>query len=225
MVDIVNATKCFGEACILQSLNLKISDPEIVGLAGTSGSGKSTLLRCIQGIELLNEGTIQRPVNTGFMFQDFQLFPHMTVWENVTYAPLRQANNQSEIKECLKSAQELLQSLGILSQKNVYPHRLSGGQKQRAALARALIMHPKLLLCDEPTSGLDRSTTKSVIQILKQVHEKGVALLIASHDLHFLCTLSHRIVMMRHGSIVLDVSTQESGFHESSLYQFYKTGD
>ena len=217
MVNVKNATKSLRGACVLEDLNLHISSREIVGLAGASGSGKSTLLRCIQGLELLDKGTIERPDHTGFMFQDFQLFPHMTVWENVLYAPLRTKKSKA-----LESAKELLYSLEILSQKDMYPHRLSGGQKQRAALARALMMNPELLLCDEPTSGLDPGTIRSVTHILKNVHEKGVALMIASHDLEFLGSICHRILMMRHGKIVLDISPQKEGFHENHLYEFYK---
>ncbi|PPE03514.1 ATP-binding cassette domain-containing protein [Holospora curviuscula] len=217
MVSITNATKYFGNECVLHHLNLQISSIEIVGLAGSSGSGKSTLLRCIQGLEVLDEGVIKRPDHTGFMFQDFQLFPHMTVWENILYAPLREKKPQ-----CTENAQELLHSLEIFSQKHIYPQRLSGGQKQRVALARALMMDPQLLLCDEPTSGLDRGNIRSVVQILKRVHEKGVILLIASHDLDFLCNLCHRILMMRYGKIILDVSPQQEGFREEHLYEFYQ---
>lgn len=218
----MNATKFLGGASVIQHLDLKISVLEIVGLAGASGSGKSTLLRCIQGLETLDEGSIDRPEHTGFMFQDFQLFPHMTVWENILYAPLHKRRTELKKEEYISNAHRLLYSLGILSQKDIYPHRLSGGQKQRAALARALIMNPKLLLCDEPTSGLDKSTTGSVAQIFKQVHEQGVTVLIASHDIDFLCDVCDRIIMMRQGKIVLDISPKEKGFYAESLYQFYK---
>lgn len=219
MVTLRDAQKKFKNVPILKHLNLHIDAGQIVGLAGASGSGKSTLLRCIQGLETLDHGEIVRPVHIGFMFQDFQLFPHMTVIDNLIYAPLHQKKDRTV---CLKEAEHLLASLELLQHRNTYPGQLSGGQKQRAALARALMMHPDLLLCDEPTSGLDRGSIGNVIQILKRIHARGVTLFIASHDVDFLCDLCHRIIMMRQGTIVFDVSVEEIKADKTTLYQFYE---
>ena len=220
MVELINIEKNFGARRVLDNLNLQIQAGQIVGLAGASGSGKSTLLRCVQGLESIDQGTIRRPDHVGFMFQDFQLFPHMTVLENLLYAPNHHATEDKA--HVLYQAETLLSSLDILGHKIFYPRQLSGGQKQRVALARALMMHPKLLLCDEPTSGLDRGSIQNVTQILKTVHEKGVTLLIASHDLEFLSGLCHRIVMMRLGKIVFDAPPEDIQCDRENFYRLYE---
>jgi polar amino acid transport system ATP-binding protein len=219
MVELINIEKNFGTARVLDRLNLQIHAGENVGLAGASGSGKSTLLRCVQGLESVDHGIIRRPDHVGFMFQDFQLFPHMNVLENLLYAPTQNsAKNKTVI---LGQANDLLDALDILGQKMMYPRQLSGGQKQRVALARALMMHPQLLLCDEPTSGLDRGSIQNVTHILKRIHEKGVTLLIASHDLEFLCGLCHRIIMMRHGKIIFDAPPEDIQGDKEKFYRLY----
>ena len=219
MVELINIEKNFVATRVLDHLNLHIHAGQIVGLAGASGSGKSTLLRCVQGLESVDHGIIRRPDHVGFMFQDFQLFPHMTVLENLLYAPMHHgAEGEAYI---VSQAELLLDSLEILGQKMMYPRQLSGGQKQRVALARALMMHPELLLCDEPTSGLDRGSIQNVTHILKRIHEKGVTLLIASHDLEFLCGLCHRIIMMRHGKIVFDAPPEDIQGDKEKFYRLY----
>ena len=220
MVELNDIEKNFDTTRILDHLNLQIHAGQIVGLAGASGSGKSTLLRCVQGLESVDHGTIRRPSHVGFMFQDFQLFPHMTVLQNLLYA-LKYHKTEEE-SSIVQQAEALLKSLDVFGQKMAYPRQLSGGQKQRVALARALMMHPELLLCDEPTSGLDRASIQNVTQILKRIHEKGVTLLIASHDLEFLCGLCHRIIMMRHGKIVLDAPPEEIQGDKEKFYRLYE---
>jgi len=202
MLKINDVCKTFGNQMVLNHITLSLKTSGIIGLAGPSGSGKSTLLRCIQKLETLDTGNIKCDVKTGFMFQDFQLFPHMTVLENLLYAP-KMRNRTENHTVCAK---KLLHELGILSKANSYPHQLSGGQKQRVALARSLMMHPDLLLCDEPTSGLDVATTLSVLDLLKSVRDMGVAMIIASHDLDFLTKIADRIVMLKEGSIIVDIS-------------------
>ncbi len=179
----------------------------IVGLTGPSGSGKSTLLRCIQNLENIDAGEIIVNGKVGFIFQDFQLFPHMTVLENIVYAPVKVLKQQKNAVN--KAAAELLQQLGLLEQQHKYPAALSGGQKQRVAVARSLIMHPDLLLCDEPTSGLDLGSIMDLKQLLQQIHNMGVTMLIASHDIDFLAKIASRILVLKHGAIVQDLSQND----------------
>ena len=165
MLVINQGCKYFGSLPVLDNINLTIQAQTVLGLAGPSGSGKSTLLRCIQKLETLDSGMIDVSGKSGFMFQDFQLFPHMTVMQNLVYAP----SLQNKIFNHEEQAQGLLLSLGINDKATAYPHQLSGGQKQRVALARSLMMKPNLLLCDEPTSGLDLATIDEVISLLNSV--------------------------------------------------------
>ena len=193
MLRISHLSKSFGTHTVLSDITFTIGDSQILGLAGTSGSGKSTLLRVIQKLETPDSGSIEGHARTGFMFQDFQLFPHMTVWENIVYAP------QLKNKEFKEKAKRVIDHLSLSDKVDFYPHKLSGGQKQRVALARALIMTPNILLCDEPTSGLDVATTQDVISLLESVRDMGISLVIASHDLDFLTKSADKIFVLSHG--------------------------
>lgn len=201
MLKIINLTKAFNDQIILNNINLSVGIGEIIGLAGSSGSGKSTLLRCIQKLEIPNSGKVNLDGLSGFMFQDFQLFPHLTVLENIVYAPkINKRENYSN------KAKELLQKLNIDHRANHYPSQLSGGQKQRVALARAIIMMPSILLCDEPTSGLDLATIDDVVKLLKDAMTlTKMSIIIASHDLDFLTRIADRIIVLKSGSIVFEV--------------------
>ncbi|KAB2978083.1 MULTISPECIES: amino acid ABC transporter ATP-binding protein [unclassified Wolbachia] len=201
MIKMHNVCKLFNNVPVLNNINL-IIEQSIVGLAGPSGSGKSTLLRCIQKLEVLDSGSIECNDSTGFVFQDFQLFPHMTVWENLTYAPKLKNKTQDQ-------SDSLLESLGIASKKNDYPSNLSGGQKQRVALARSLMMNPRILLCDEPTSGLDVVTIVDVVELLQSVRDMGITMIIASHNLDFLTKISDRIILLKNGKIIVDINPKE----------------
>ncbi|MBI2785008.1 MAG: amino acid ABC transporter ATP-binding protein [Legionella longbeachae] len=152
------------------------------------------------------------------MFQDFQLFPHMTVMQNLIYAP----NLHNESLNHEEEAKALLISLGISDKSSVYPHQLSGGQKQRVALARSLMMKPNLLLCDEPTSGLDLATIDEVISLLNAVKSLGVTIVIASHDLDFLCKMSERLIILKNGQLVADVIPQKLADPIIHLKQYYQ---
>jgi polar amino acid transport system ATP-binding protein len=200
MLKVHNVCKAFGGHTILENVSLNVKKSEIIGLAGPSGSGKSTLLRCIQKLETIDSGVIECGGESGFMFQDFQLFPHMTVLQNLVYAPAI----QDKTKDYITLATEMLEKLGVADKASFYPHKLSGGQKQRVALARSLMMHPDILLCDEPTSGLDVATTSDVIVLLESVRDMGVTMLIASHDLDFLTKISDRIAILKDGKIILE---------------------
>jgi polar amino acid transport system ATP-binding protein len=198
MLKIKELSKSFLEHTVIDNLSFESEGAQVIGLAGASGSGKSTLLRLIQKIEIPDSGTIETHGRTGFMFQDFQLFPHMTVWENIIYAPAM----ADKTKSYLTRATEIVENLGLSSKKHAYPSQLSGGQKQRVALARSLMMQPELLLCDEPTSGLDVATIQDVIALLESVKKRGVIIVIASHDLDFLTKIADKIIVLKAGKLV-----------------------
>lgn len=202
MLKINNIYKKFNKLLVFNNISFAIKKNSIVGIAGPSGSGKSTLLRCIQNLETVDSGTIECAGQTGFMFQDFQLFPHMTVLQNLIYAPILLDNT----KDHKTYATSLLTNLGIADKANEYPDKLSGGQKQRVALARSLMLHPDLLLCDEPTSGLDIATTLDIVSLLESVRNMNVTMIIASHDLDFLTKIADRIMILKDGEITTDVA-------------------
>ena len=203
MLNISNINKSYAGLDLFKNFSLQIRDLSIVGLTGPSGSGKSTLLRCIQNLESIDSGKITFYGKVGFIFQDFQLFPHMTVLENIIYAPVKVLKQSLSI--ATQDAIALLEQLGLQEQQHKYPSGLSGGQKQRVAVARSLIMKPELLLCDEPTSGLDIGAIVGFKQLLQEVHNMGVTMLIASHDIHFLTQIASRILILKQGVIVNDL--------------------
>ncbi|MBS0290042.1 MAG: amino acid ABC transporter ATP-binding protein [Proteobacteria bacterium] len=217
MLKIHKMSKYYGQSKILNEIQFEIPANSIIGLAGPSGSGKSTLLRCIQKLEPVDAGNIEFTGMSGFMFQDFQLFPHMTVLENLIYAPKLNFKEKSHEKEAL----QLLNQLGLKDKAMHYPLKLSGGQKQRVALARCLMMKPQILLCDEPTSGLDVVTIEEVVQLLKTIHAMGVMMIIASHDLYFLTRLADSIIVLKKGAIVAKVKTCELTDPVNALKSFY----
>ncbi len=196
MLEVKNLKKSFGNRVILDDVNLTVKDDEILCIVGPSGAGKTTLLRCITGLdtpdsgEFLMDGKPFDPKGTGasdrvigVVFQDFNLFPNLSVMENITLAPtmvLKQPKN-----EAVKKAQELLAELGLSTKGNLYPWQLSGGQKQRVAIARALAMKPKILCYDEPTSALDPNLRQDVANIILSLKKGRVTQLVVTHDLDF----------------------------------------
>jgi polar amino acid transport system ATP-binding protein len=206
MIILKNVTKKFNGKTVLDTISTIIEQGSIVGLAGSSGSGKSTLLRSIQKFTPIDSGSITYNQRTGFIFQDFQLFEHMTVLENILYAPTITLQN----KNFLNEINPILTKLKLNDQKNMLPHKLSGGQKQRTALARTIIMNPEILLCDEPTSGLDVATIDDIIDLLKSIKTKDMTIIIASHDLDFLTRISNRILVLKQGSIQLDIQPNQT---------------
>lgn len=210
MIIIENAFKKFKDTPVIQGVSFNIDKGTILGLAGPSGGGKSTMLRCIQKFDTLDKGKITCLGTTGFMFQDFQLFPHMTVLENLTYAPKLLGY------DVRSRANELLVNLGLESKSNNYPISLSGGQKQRVAFARSLMMNPDIFLCDEPTSGLDVATIEDVVVLLKSL--QITTMVIASHDLDFLMKITTRIIILNKGKIVKDIETKSTDINELKTY-------
>jgi len=213
MLKINNLSKYHQGQEILKDINLEFESNEIVGLAGPSGSGKTTLLRCIQKLEKPDHGEIVCSEITGFMFQDFQLFPHMTVLQNLSYAP-----NHHKMKEVQSRAESLLTRLNIANKSHSYPSQLSGGQKQRVALARILMMEPTLLMFDEPTSGLDILAIREVIALLSEIKKSlNITMIIASHDLDFLTQISNRIIVLKNGKVQKEVSLNDKKASIESL--------
>lgn len=196
MLEVKNLKKSFGDRVILDNVNLTVKDDEILCIVGPSGAGKTTLLRCITGLdtpdsgEFLMDGKPFDPQGTGasdrvigVVFQDFNLFPNLSVMENIILAPTMVLKQPKD--EAVKKAQELLAELGLSTKGNLYPWQLSGGQKQRVAIARALAMKPKILCYDEPTSALDPNLRQDVANIILSLKKGGVTQLVVTHDLDF----------------------------------------
>jgi polar amino acid transport system ATP-binding protein len=202
MIKVTHVRRIFGGTAVLDDVTFALEKSCVLGLAGASGSGKSTLLRCLQGLDFPDSGSIQCSGRVCFIFQDFQLFPHMTVWENIVYAPAL-GNKKTDYA---KRAKKLLKDLGLEAKLDEYPVRLSGGQRQRVALARGLMIDPDILLCDEPTSGLDFASVLDVVALLNSVRDRGVTMVIASHDLDFLTQMCDRIVLLKNGTVAADIS-------------------
>ena len=187
---------------------------EIVAIIGPSGSGKSTLLRCINGLNTITSGEIDLEGVTGMVFQHFNLFPHMTCLENITYAPIKVKKIPKE--QAVARAKELLKMVGLESKADVYPAHISGGQKQRVAIARALAMDPDVMLFDEPTSALDPEITGEVLNVMKQLAEKHTTMIVVTHEMGFAKEVADRVVFMSDGKIVEQGNPTELFEHPKS---------
>ena len=187
---------------------------EIVAIIGPSGSGKSTLLRCINGLNTITSGEIDLEGETGMVFQHFNLFPHMTCLENITYAPIKVKKIPKE--QAVARAKELLKMVGLESKADVYPAHISGGQKQRVAIARALAMDPDVMLFDEPTSALDPEITGQVLNVMKQLAEKHTTMIVVTHEMGFAKEVADRVVFMSDGKIVEQGNPTELFEHPKS---------
>ena len=217
MIEIRNLTKSFGTLEVLKGVNLRIDDGEVVAIIGPSGSGKSTILRCINLLEVPTSGTIlvdgvdvtapgadiqKVRERTGMVFQHFNLFPHKTVMENMTYAPVKVRKLPKA--EANRKAMELLRRVGLEEKADVYPGKLSGGQKQRVAIARALAMEPRSLLFDEPTSALDPEMVKEVLDVIKGLVSTGITMALVTHEMGFAREVADRICFVDEGIIAED---------------------
>jgi len=221
-VKIENLYKSFGDLQVLKGISNEITKGEVVAIIGPSGSGKSTFLRCMNLLEVPTQGSIfidgvditQPKVdimkirqNIGMVFQHFHLFPHMTVLENVMYAPLKVKNlSKNDAKQ---QASALLARVGLESKAQVYPSRLSGGQKQRVAIARSLAMQPEIMLFDEPTSALDPEMVKEVLDVMKGLADSGMTMAIVTHEMGFAKEVADRILFLDEGKLAEDASPQE----------------
>lgn len=222
MIEIKDLKKSFGDLEVLKGITETIKDGEIVSIIGPSGSGKSTFLRCINLLEEPTGGHIyidgeeitdpkhdinKMRENLGMVFQRFNLFPHKTVLENITLAPI---NVKGEAKDSAeKTARELLQRVGLLDKADVYPNSLSGGQQQRVAIARALAMHPDIMLFDEPTSALDPEMVGEVLAVIRQLTETGMTMVIVTHEMGFAREVSDRVFFMDQGYIMEQGTPEE----------------
>lgn len=214
LVSIEQVHKYYGDHHVLKGIDLKIEPGEVVSIIGRSGSGKSTLLRCLNGLEAYQKGAIivdNQAVedddyklrilsrSVGMVFQSFNLFPHMTVGENVMLAP-KLVLKHSE-PECQKQAKALLEKVGLADKFDAYPSNLSGGQQQRVAIARSLAMNPKVLLCDEITSALDPELVGEVLKVLEQLKQEGMTLILVTHEMNFARDVGDRVVFMNQGKV------------------------
>ncbi|HYI46550.1 MAG TPA: amino acid ABC transporter ATP-binding protein [Actinomycetota bacterium] len=222
LVEIDHVTKSFGSNVVLDDVSLSISRGEAIVIAGVSGSGKSTMLRCINGLETVDSGDVRFDgqsitgagkgifalrAEMGMVFQQFNLFPHKTVFDNITLGPI-EVKGVSE-KEAAERAKKLLERVGIPEKADQYPADLSGGQQQRVAIARALAMEPKLMLFDEPTSALDPEMIREVLDVMRDLAREGMTMIVVTHEMGFAREVCDRIVFIDEGKIVEEGSPEE----------------
>lgn len=222
MINVKDLTKSFGKLNILKGIDLNIAKGEVVVLIGPSGSGKSTFLRCLNLLEVPTSGVItfedQNITNKsyninlarqkmGMVFQHFNLFPHKTVLENITMAPIKV--KKLDTQKANEIAMNLLRTVGLEDKQNAYPSQLSGGQKQRIAIARALAMEPHVMLFDEPTSALDPEMVGEVLDVMKKLAEGGMTMVIVTHEMGFAREVGDRILFMDGGKILEQGSPEE----------------
>ena len=225
IVIIDKVHKAFGENHVLKNVSMTVGKSEVVVVCGRSGSGKSTLLRCIDQLETIDEGTIHaaghlmgfrekngkrvalkdseialQQRDLGMVFQNFNLFPHVSVIDNVTMAPIRILKRDKT--EALDEARTLLQRVGLPDKENAYPRQLSGGQQQRVAIARALAMKPKVMLFDEPTSALDPEMISEVLEVMIDLSNQGMTMIVVTHEMGFARASADRVILMHDGRIV-----------------------
>lgn len=195
------------EARAVDNVNFSMKKGEIVAIIGPSCSGKSTLLRCINGLNKVTSGEIKLKCDTGMVFQHFNLFPHMTCMENITYAPVKVKKKDRKAAE--EKAMELLDLVGLANKKDMYPAQISGGQKQRIAIARALAMEPEIMLFDEATSALDPEITGEVLNVMKKLARAHTTMIVVTHEMGFAREVADRVLFMDHGVIVEEGTPEE----------------
>jgi ABC-type polar amino acid transport system ATPase subunit len=215
VIEFHQVNKWFGSLHVLRDIDLKIESGEVVVVCGPSGSGKSTLIRCINRLEAIQSGELtvdglsladsnldaaKLRANIGMVFQSFNLYPHMTVLQNITLAPVKVKGLSRLNAE--KLATDLLDRVGIPEKASAYPANLSGGQQQRVAIARALAMHPKIMLFDEPTSALDPEMIKEVLDVISALAREGMTMVVVTHEMGFARRVANRIVFMDGGKII-----------------------
>ena len=221
MIKLENVHKSFGKNEVLKGINLHIEQGQVVVIIGPSGSGKSTVLRTMNYLEEPTSGKVivdgmdlsdKKKLNdvraeVGMVFQNFNLFPHMTVMENLTLAQTKV--RKTSMEEAKKIGQALLDRVGLADKANAYPDSLSGGQKQRVAIARALAMKPKVMLFDEPTSALDPEMVSEVFDLIKKLASSGMTLIIVSHEMRFITEVSNHVIFLDDGNIIFDGTKEE----------------
>ncbi|MDY3984851.1 MAG: amino acid ABC transporter ATP-binding protein [Dysosmobacter sp.] len=230
MIKAEHISKTFGTFTALDDVSLEIHKGEVVCIIGPSGSGKSTLIRCLNGLERPNSGTVSidgevldyskpnevitKTSRIGFVFQHFNLFPHMTVLENLTLGPIKARKADPEAAKT--KAMELLRRVGMAEKANAYPAQLSGGQKQRVAIARALVQDPEVILFDEPTSALDPEMIGEVLEVMKELADDGMTLAVVTHEMGFAKKVATRVLFVEQGKIVEDGTPADIFEHPKS---------
>ena len=225
MIETIDLEKKYDQLEVLKGISTTIKKGEIVAIIGPSGSGKSTFLRCLNLMEKPTKGDVlfkekslieaskkESEVDLlrqeiGMVFQHFNLFPNMTVLENITLAPLKLKNKTKS--EAIEEAEELLKKVGLLDKRDVYPNKLSGGQKQRVAIARSLAMKPEVMLFDEPTSALDPEMVKEVLLVIQELAESGLTTVIVTHEMNFAKRIATRVLFIDQGVIVEEGTPEE----------------
>jgi glutamine transport system ATP-binding protein len=215
IITVKNLRKSFGDLEVLKDINAEVKEKEVICVIGPSGSGKSTFLRCLNRLEEISGGQVvinghditDKKIDlnkvrqeVGMVFQQFNLFPHKTVLENITLGPIK--IHSTEKTEAEKLALDLLDKVGLREKANSYPGELSGGQKQRVAIARALAMNPKIMLFDEPTSALDPEMVGDVLEVMKQLAVEGMTMVVVTHEMGFAREVGDRVIFMDGGYIV-----------------------
>ncbi len=215
MISFKNVNKWYGELHVLNNIDLEVEQGEVVVVCGPSGSGKSTLIRCINRLEPIQKGELfvdgmavhDRKINMtkiraeiGFIFQSFNLYPHMTALENTTIAPLKVKKMKKE--EAEKIGRKMLTRVGLEDRMDHYPAQLSGGQQQRVAIARGLTMKPKIMLFDEPTSALDPEMIHEVLDVMRDLAKEGMTMMVVTHEMGFAREVASRVVFMDQGTII-----------------------
>lgn len=238
MIEVKNLKISFGKLNVLKDVSINIKKGEKIVIIGPSGSGKSTFLRCLNRLETPDGGQILFEGNDltdpktnldlcrqkmGMVFQHFNLFPHLTVLQNITLAPVTLKLKSQE--EAEKEAKELLERIGLPDKANVYPSTLSGGQKQRIAIVRSLAMHPDVMLFDEPTSALDPEMVGEVLEVMKDLAREGMTMVVVTHEMGFAREVADRILFMNEGYIEEEGSPEDIFQHPKSerLQQFFKS--
>lgn len=229
MIHIENLHKSFGDLQVLKGISLDVNKGEVIAIIGPSGSGKSTLLRCINMLEIPSNGSItvcgcevskkgaairETRQKVGMVFQHFNLFDHMTIMKNMTFAPVRVKKISKE--DAAQRGMELLKRVGLEDKANVYPITLSGGQKQRVAIARALAMDPEVILFDEPTSALDPEMVSEVLDVIKELAQTGITMILVTHEMGFAREVADRIIFMDDSVVVEDAAPGEFFTHPKS---------
>jgi glutamate/aspartate transport system ATP-binding protein len=222
MIDIKNVSKWYGSFQVLTDCTTSIKKGEVVVVCGPSGSGKSTLIKCVNALEPFQQGDVivdkvsiadpktnlpKLRARVGMVFQHFELFPHLTVTENLTLAQIQVLGRSKE--DALKRGMKMLDRVGLMVQKDKFPGQLSGGQQQRVAIARALSMDPIVMLFDEPTSALDPEMVGEVLDVMVKLAEEGMTMMCVTHEMGFARKVSHRVIFMDRGEIVEDATKAE----------------
>ena len=222
ILTVEHLIKAYGETPVLDDISFAVKPGEVIVVVGPSGCGKSTLLRCLNGLEPTQSGRVRLGNETvayggknltqlrqriGMVFQSYELFPHLTVLDNILLAPTKVQKRPKD--EVQKEAEALLDRVGLLAKKNSYPRELSGGQKQRVAIVRALCMHPEILLFDEVTAALDPEMVGEVLELMKELAHTGITMLVVTHEMGFAREVSNRVIFIDDGKIQEDEPPQE----------------